>query len=250
MNIRHWMVLAVVLTSLGCAPTHVRVSDSHTMDDARARLILKTVPGFDVSQVWFATGAEYWDSGTCLSGRDIAAFTKPALSSPGIWRGRKTYVRQPAPGVDAKCIDPDAFDYRGFNLDTASFIDPDSMDLDEAWDGVVPGVFQVYDGVSDDELRNISGVIDETRACLKGDSKCSYPINRDTKMHWSDRELAWTLTTANLVSVSIDHDYETGKPCYSLVFTELSAFGGAWGMDICYRNEAVSKVDVGGMVIE
>jgi hypothetical protein len=242
--------LMVAICVAGCAPTHNRVSDSKTMDDSRARLILKAVPGFDMTQVWFATGAEYWSSGTCFDGRDIEAFTKPQLSSPGIWRGKKLYVSQPTLDSKTKCADPEAFRYDPtFSITTVTFTNPDKLRLDEAWDGAEPGVFELRDGITDDELRKIAAVIDQVHSCVQKQSACPYPIDKDSRVTPSDSEVVLAVATENLLTASIDNDYENGKPCYSLVF-QKGTYQGALGMDICYRNETVSKVVVGGMVIE
>jgi hypothetical protein len=220
------------------------------MDDSRARLVLATVPGFDMTQVWFATGSEYWSSGSCLDGRDIYAFTKPQLSSPGVWRGKKLYVSQPTLDSNAKCADPDAFRYdHDSTITTVTFTDPGQLQLDEAWDGAEPGLFEVRGDIGDDDLRKIVGTMEHVRMCLKRQATCDYPIDHDDLMHWTDRELAAAIDPEKLLSLGPGFDFKPNDPCYSMVF-EISAWGGAFGMGICYQGEVVSKVDVGGMVIE
>ncbi|HEY1773841.1 MAG TPA: hypothetical protein VGH91_11695 [Gammaproteobacteria bacterium] len=249
-----WKTIPIALLLLscfcaGCATTHYRVSDSHTMDDARTRLILKTVPGFDMSQVWFATGAEYWTSDTCLRGRDIEAFTKPQLSSPGVWRGKKLYVSQPTLDSKAECADPDAFRYDpDSTIATVTFTDPDQLHPEEAWDGLEPGLFEVRDNVSDDELRKVASAIAEIHACLEKQAVCAYPITRSSR-GWTDNVLAGGMDTKNLLTMAIEKPDENGESCFSMI-TETDTNEGAYGAEICYRNGKISNVVVGDEITE
>lgn len=162
---------------------------------------------------------------------------------------KNLYVDQPTLDSKTKCANPDAFRYDPhFFVATVTYTEPDSLNMEEAWDGAEPGLFEVRGDVTDDELRNVAVAIKQVDACLAKQTICPYPITHDSRMNWSDRDLVATVKVENLLTLSIANDYETGKPCYSMVFE--TGRGGAFGMDICYRNEAVSKVDVGGMVIE
>jgi hypothetical protein len=220
------------------------------MDESRTRLVLATVPGFDMKQVWFATGAEYWNSGTCLDGRDIEIFTKPELSSTGIWRGKKLYVSQPTLDSKTKCADPDAFRFDpNFTVTTVTFTDPDKLQLDEAWDGQEPGLFEVRGNIGDDELRKIAMTMEQIQRCLEKQATCSYPIESQGRMHWPANLLNSAITTDHLLTLDEENSNETGTTCYSMVL-QADWYGAAFGMNICYRGDMVTGADVGGEVIE
>jgi hypothetical protein len=130
----------------------------------------------------------------------------------------------------------------------ASFIDPDKFRPEEAWDGAVPGVFEVPADITDDELRSVALTVAQLRGCLKAKTLCPYPINGDDRTHWTNNDTTAAINTDNLIGISIDKDYKAGKSCYSMIFE--TPHGGATGIGICYRNETVSKVEVGEEIIE
>lgn len=231
----------------GCMPTHNRLSDSHVMDEARARQILATVPQFDMSQVWFATGGEYWNSATCLAGRDIFAFTRPEPSSPGIWRGKKLFIRQPVPGVHPDCADPDAFSQDpSASVDTVSFTDPGQLHPEEDEGGLEPGISEVRGGISDEELRRLALGIAQLRSCVSERKGCGFPVDLDKRVQGKETQLGREISTGNMLFLAVRDD-DAGR-CYDMILTSR-----AWGgfeLGICYRGDSIVSAYAGGAPLE
>lgn len=219
------------------------------IDDAAGRRYLTDVPNIDISQIWFIAGNRYFDdkNSVCLRARDLWLFSKPIRSSDGIWRGKKAYITQMP---EQPCSKEVITSPGNLDIDTVTYTNPDSQHPEEAWDGNVPGIFQIYGGITDAELLKLKDAITQVHACLK-DGKCPFPISTDGLNHTKHYELTPTLKVAQLLTMQTQPDYKTGKPCYSMVFAYDSALDvGAVGMDICYLGESVSSVRLDDDILE
>lgn len=244
------LILGSFYAAFACASPYMYIPEhkEYLIDDAKGRRILADVPHIALDQVWFITGSEFSDpeNPKCLTGRDVVMFSKPERSSDGVWRGKKAFLTQKPEKPCSKDMDtsPGAFD-----IDTATYTDPANQHPEEAWDGNVPGIFQIYDGITDAELLKLKDVIAEVHSCLK-DDKCPYPITYGWKWHTKHYDLTPAIKVAQLLTLSIQDDYRTHKPCYSMVFAQDNPWSLAVGMSICYRNEAVSKVELDDEILE
>lgn len=228
-------------------------SEDRTLDEARARRMIAEIKGIDISQVWFATGTEsYYRNPNCVNGASIWLFTKPTLSSSGIWRGKKGYIAEKTKDNSEMSCGRLVVDSPDFlmNIPTASFRDPASMHPEEAWDGIVPGIFQVYNNISDDELNFMADVIAQVRECISKDSKCPFAIERGD-VYMSKYDLVATIVTGQLAYIQEQPSGTPGKPCYSMIFDQPGPWAGALAMDICYRGDKqVTKVTLSNDVVE
>lgn len=218
------------------------------IDDAAGRRYLTDVPNVDISQIWFITGNRYFDdkNSVCLRARDLWLFSKPIRSSDGIWRGKKAYITQKP---EQPCSKETTTSPANLDIDTVTYTDPDSQHPEAAWDGSVPGVFQIYDGITDAELLKLKDVIVQVHSCLKGD-KCPFPITYGREWHTKRYDLIPAIKVSQLLTLSIENDNQTHKPCYTMVLAQDNPWSLAVGMSICYRNEAVSKVEFDDQILE
>ena len=222
-----------------------------TLDEAAARRALASVPGFKMDDVWFAAGMEnYYKSPSCITGRSIYVFTKPTNTAAGIWRGKKAYVEQDPPDRSKITCNEFKPDPRGgFEVNTASYIDPDDIHPDEASDGQVPGIFQIHEGITDEELTTISKEIADVRSCLMKEHECGYQITKELG-HTTDHDLTAALKVKNLLTMSVGKPPDTGTTCYSMIFVDEKLYSGAVGVDICYLNGKVSDVTLNDDIVE
>ena len=218
------------------------------LSDVVARRLLASVPGFDLKQVWFATGrGDYHNTPTCITGAGVWAYTKPELSSPGLWRGRLSYIDigpddQPKPSCDKP------HGHLVLSVPVASFIDPDQVHPEEAGDGYVPGVFHVPSEMSDEQLLALADAIAKIRDCLKSNDPCPYHL--DESVRWQPRyALTPALKLENLRQIDLSR-LDDGTLHYETFFDGGTAFNSDKAVDIVYKDGAVVDVKADLEIIE
>lgn len=220
--------------------------DQETLDEPAARRALAEIPGFKMDEVWFATGLEdYYKSPSCVTGRDLFIFTKPEKSSPGLWRGKKSFFMTRIKSPDN--VDCSHSDYsRVYAVDSGSFIDPDTMRPEEALDGEVPGIFEMRDKISDGELLGLAKDIETLYTCLNK-SNCPYTV--DLKYMGSHAyEYKSAVKLKNLLSIAKTE--QDAPACYTVMSAMEVRYGGLVVIEICYSDSKVSKVTMSDMVTE
>lgn len=212
-----------------------------TLDEATARRALAEIPGFKMGDVWFATGNEnYYKSPACVTERGIWVFTKPVATSPGLYRGRVSYVEESPENRDKPTCNQMKKGV-ALSVPTASFVDPDTMHPEEAFDGQVPGVFHVDGKISDSELLKVAAAIPKIRSCFKSDSSCPYKIDKSALMN-----KAYAITPAlkveNLLQLNFVSDPNASIRHYEMIFANDSPYGGAQALDIYCKDGEITKI--------
>ena len=205
------------------------------------------VPGFKMDGIWFATGVEnYYKSPACITSRGIWAFTKPKLTSPGLYRGRVSYVEESPLDKDKLTCNQMKKEV-ALSVPTASFVDPDTMHPEEAIDGQVPGIFHVDGKITDDELLSIAKAIPVIRECFKAKSSCPYKIDEDV-VNVPAYAITPILKVANLLQLDQIQSPDDSVVHYEMIFSEEKY--GARALDIYYKGESIVKVSSDIEVVE
>ncbi len=245
----------LVASTLGAAePSLVPMGPDGSLTDAKAQRLLAGIPGIDPTQVWRVTGMEHRDDTRpgCLSGRDIWMYTKPVpASQPGLWRGKKGYVTQEAP-ADGSCGTSKNLAIKGkaaLDMDTASFIDPSELGSKATWDGQVPGLFNLYDGLSDAELLQLRDSITQVGACLQSSGQCPFAIGTTRLTHTDHGSLVRAIRVAQLASVHLKAPQPADTRCYGMLFVRELPYIATVGMSLCYRGGALSEVSLSDLSV-
>jgi len=244
----------LILCSIGsvCADTYRYIPDRNiyqngqgytVLSETTARRLLGSVPGFDFTQVWFATGrGDYHNTPTCIVGAGVWAYTKPKLSSPGLWRGRLSYI-DIAPDDEQKPSCDKQHGHLILSVPVASFIDPDQVHPEEAGDGYVPGVFHVPSDASDEQLLSLANAISKIRDCLKSSGPCPYYLD-ESVTRTPKYQLTPALKVENLRQIDEDQPRDDGTRHFEMFFDGGVAFNPDRVLDFVFKDGSLVDVKI------
>lgn len=220
-------------------PIYSKGTETRVLDEAAARRFLTGLPDINVKDIWFATGGEeYLKSPTCITGGGVWVYTKPEVSSPGLYRGRVSYFEESEDTDKPTC--GELRKHFVLSVPVASFIDPDAMHPEEAFDGQVPGIFHVDGEISDQQLMQLADSISKIRACLKSGTICAFSINGSALNH-PDYDLDPKLKVENLTQVD-SRTYKDGTVHYEIYFSGGSALKWPRAIDIACKDGTIVDV--------
>jgi hypothetical protein len=210
------------------------------IDNSKAHRILANVPGIKVKDIWFAQGIEHFrKSPGCITSRAIWVYSKPVLSTPGLYRGIVSLIiESPKNQKHAVCNQMNT--QIAVSIPTASFQDPNNPHTIETLNDEYIGVFRVDATIPDSTILDIDAAIPSISKCITSKSSC--PYNIDKTLSGPTYRITPVLKSERLEELNLVDDTNDGTLHYKMLFAGVSALVDSITLDIYYKDNKITRI--------